>query len=198
MKISYAITVCNEFEETIRLITLLKNYKGSNSEIVVLLDSTKAQKELEEFLVVCADGMSDFTLVVSEQFTGDFALWKNFLNSYCKGEWIFQIDADEMLDANLIVNLEDILTENDSVDLFFIPRINKVDGITEQHIKAFPDYQSRLYKNKPEIFWKNKVHERIFGYEKYSTFPTEPMFCLLHNKDIKKQEQQNKYYDTLN
>jgi glycosyltransferase involved in cell wall biosynthesis len=208
MKISYAVTSSNEFDETIRLINHLKNYKGDNAEIVVLLDSTKAPKELEEFLVVCADGKDDFTLIISE-FNGDFAAWKNFLNSHCKGDWIFQIDADEMLDAELMVNLQDILGDNDDVDLFFIPRINTVTGLTEYHVKKwgwnvnergwinYPDYQSRLYKRKDGIVWKNKVHERIFGYQKYSNFPAEPLFCIKHDKDIKRQELQNSYYETL-
>jgi glycosyltransferase involved in cell wall biosynthesis len=208
MKISYAITVSNEFDETIRLINHLKNYKGDNAEIVVLLDSPKAPKELEEFLILCADGKEDFTLIIS-QFNGDFAAWKNFLNLHCKGEWIYQLDADEMIDAELMVNLEDILNDNDDVELFFIPRINTVTGLTDYHIKKwgwnvnelgwvnFPDYQSRLYKKKDEIIWKNKVHERIYGYQKYSNFPAEPMFCIKHDKDIKRQEKQNSYYETL-
>jgi glycosyltransferase involved in cell wall biosynthesis len=208
MKISYAVTVSNEFDETIRLINHLKNYKGDNAEIVVLLDSTKAPKELEEFLVVCADDKDDFTLIISE-FNGDFAAWKNFLNSHCKGDWIFQIDADEMIDAELMVNLEDILGDNDDVDLFFIPRINTVTGLTDYHIKRwgwnvnergwinYPDYQSRLYKRKDGIIWKNKVHERIFGYQKYSNFPAEPLFCIKHDKDIKRQELQNQLYERL-
>jgi hypothetical protein len=209
MKISYAVTVSNEFEETIRLINHLKNYKGDNAEIVVLLDSPKAPKELEEFLMVCADGKDDFNLIISE-FNGDFANWKNYLNLHCKGDWIFQLDADEMVDGDLMVNLSDILLENEDVDLFFVPRINTVVGITEYHIKKwgwqvnesgwinFPDYQSRLFKNKPGIIWKNKVHEKIFGFERYSTFPAEYMFCIKHDKDIKRQELQNSYYDTLN
>lgn len=208
MKISYAVTVSNEFDETIRLTNHLKNYKGDNAEIVVLLDSPKAPKELEEFLLVCADGKEDFTLIISE-FNGDFAAWKNFLNSHCKGEWVFQIDADEMIDAELMVNLEDILNDNNDVDLFFIPRINTVTGLTDYHVKKwgwnvnergwvnFPDYQSRLYKRKNEIIWKNKVHERIYGYQKYSNFPAEPLFCIKHDKDIKRQEKQNSYYETL-
>lgn len=208
MKISYAVTVCNEFDETIRLINHLKNYKGDNAEIVVLLDGPKAPKELEEFLMVCADGKDDFTLIISE-FNGDFAAWKNFLTSNCKGDWIYQLDADEMIDAELMVNLEDILNDNDDVDLFFIPRINTVTGLTDYHIKKwgwnvnergwvnFPDYQSRLYKRKDGILWKNKVHERVYGYQKYSNFPAEPMFCIKHDKDIKRQEAQNSYYETL-
>jgi len=50
MKLSYAITACNEVEETIRLVNQLLNYKEENSEIVVLLDTPKAPTELIEHL----------------------------------------------------------------------------------------------------------------------------------------------------
>ena len=126
MKLSYAITVCNEFEETITLLTQLWNYKGENSEIVVLLDTPKASPELIEYLEVQAS--ADKITLIESEFNHDFAAWKNFLNSYCKGEWIFQLDADEHLDVNFIHNLEEILDNNDT-DLVLVPRINIVNGI---------------------------------------------------------------------
>ena len=107
MKLSYAVTACNEHEEIIRLVTQLLNYKGENSEIVVLLDMPKAPTEMVEYLELQAN--ADHITLIESEFDNDFAQWKNLLNSQCKGEWIFQLDADEYLDANLIVNLEDIL-----------------------------------------------------------------------------------------
>jgi hypothetical protein len=208
MKLSYAITVCNEFEETINLITNLLNYKSENSEVVVLLDTPKASRELIDYLEVLASA-NKIELIESE-FTGDFAQWKNFLNSQCKGEWIFQLDADESLNRDLIVNLEDILTDNSDKELVVVPRINIVNGITPEHIEKwgwqqnergwinFPDVQTRIYKNIPEkIGWTGKVHERIVGFESYTTFPGEEIFCIRHVKDIERQERQNNYYNTL-
>jgi hypothetical protein len=208
MKLSYAVTVCNEFEETIRLLTHLLNYKEENSEIVVLLDTPKAQPELVEYLELQAN--ADKITLIESEFNNDFAQWKNFLNSQCKGEWIFQIDADEMLDSNLIVSIETIVTDNDDKDLILIPRINVVNGLTEEHKQKwnwnvneqgwinFPDYQTRLYKNSPEkIGWSGKVHERITGFEAYTTFPVDEIYCLKHVKDIKRQENQNNYYNTI-
>ena len=207
MKLSYAITVCNEFEETINLLTNLLNYKGENSEIVVLLDTPKAQPELVEYLELQAK--SDYIDLIESEFNGDFANWKNFLNSQCKGEWIFQIDADEMLEPDLIANMEDILDSNTDKDLILVPRINIVNGITTEHIQKwgwnvnekgwinFPDVQTRLYKKSDNIFWKGSVHERIVGIESYTNFPMDEVYCLKHTKDIKRQEKQNNYYDTL-
>jgi len=207
MKLSYAITACNEYEEIIRLVTQLLNYKGENSEIVVLLDTPKAPTEMVEYLELQAN--ADYITLIESEFDNDFAHWKNFLNSQCKGEWIFQLDADEYLDPNLIVNLEDILETNIDKDLIVVPRINTVEGLTEAHIHKwgwrvdekgwvnFPDVQTRIYKNKETIGWAGKVHERIGGFESYTAFPSDEMYCIKHPKTIKRQEKQNDYYNTL-
>jgi glycosyltransferase involved in cell wall biosynthesis len=208
MKLSYAITACNEVEETIRLVNQLLNYKEENSEIVVLLDIPKAPIELIEYLELQAN--ADHITLIESEFDNDFAQWKNFLNSQCKGEWIFQLDADEYLTPDLIVNLEALLEANSDKDLIVVPRINTVEGLTEAHIQKwgwnvnekgwvnFPDVQTRIYKNKPEqIGWNGKVHERIGGYENYTNFPIEELYCIIHPKVIERQEKQNNYYDTL-
>lgn len=207
IKISYAITVCNEVEDSIKLITQLLNYKGDESEIVVLLDTPKAPTELLEYLELMAN--ADKITLIESEFDNDFAQWKNLLNSQCKGEWIFQCDADEFLEADLIANLEEILDSNWDKDLIVVPRINIVNGLTEAHIQKwgwvvnekgwvnFPDFQTRIYKNSPKIGWVNKVHERIVGFESYTSFPTDELFCIKHIKDIVRQEKQNEYYSTL-
>lgn len=207
MKISYAITACNEVEETIRLVGQLLNYKGKNSEIVVLLDTPKAPIELVEYLELQAN--EDYITLIESEFNNDFAQWKNFLNSNCKGEWIFQLDADEYLEPDLIVNLEDILDTNQDKDMIVVPRINTVEGLTEAHIQKwgwrvdergyvnFPDVQTRIYKNSDKIGWVNKVHERIVGFESYTAFPADEVYCIRHPKTIERQERQNNYYDTL-
>lgn len=207
MKLSYAITACNEVEETFRLINQLLNYKGENSEVVVLLDMPKAPNELVEYLELQAN--ADKITLIESDFDNDFAQWKNLLNSECKGDWIFQLDADEYLDPNLIVNLEDILDTNLDKDLIVVPRINTVEGLTEAHIQKwgwkvnekgwvnFPDVQTRIYKNSEKIGWVNKVHERIVGFESYTSFPTDEIYCIKHPKTIERQEKQNSYYETL-
>jgi len=208
MKLSYAITACNEVEETIRLVNQLLNYKEENSEIVVLLDTPKAPTELVEYLELQAN--ADHITLIESEFDNDFAQWKNLLNSQCKGEWIFQLDADEYLTPDLIVNIEALLEANMDKDLILVPRINTVEGLTHAHIQKwgwnvnekgwvnFPDVQTRIYKNKPEqIGWSGKVHERIGGFENYTNFPLEEIYCIKHPKTIERQEKQNNYYDTL-
>lgn len=206
-KISYAITVCNELEEIKKLLPFLIKHKQIHDEIVILFDEKNGSREVLEYLL-------EFNKLPNVQtwrnfFENDFAAAKNRLNMYCKNEWIYQLDADEMIEEELIKNLSDILDTNKHIDLFFIPRINIVNGITETHIKKwnwnvnekgwinFPDFQGRIYRNKIGIHWVGKVHERIVGAENYSSFPTEEVYCIKHIKNIDRQEKQNTYYNTL-
>jgi len=204
MKISYAITVCNEIEEVQRLISRLTEHKREEDEIVVLQDINNLHVELTEKLQKLRyDGV---ITLQGEYFDGHFADWKNRLKELCTGDYIFQIDADELPTQDLIADLPYIVGEN-NIDLFLVPRDNKVKGITDAHIQKwgwrvdvlgrinFPDYQTRIYKNTPEIKWMNKVHERIDGYKTYAALPHN--YFLHHIKTIERQEKQNSYYDTL-
>jgi hypothetical protein len=112
--------------------------------------------------------------------------------------------------STLIENLPAILESNPDNEVFLVPRVNTVEGLTEQHIKQwqwnvndqgwvnYPDYQWRVWKNNPDIRWVNKVHEQLQGHKSYALLPAQEELSLYHPKDIKRQEKQNAYYDTLN
>jgi hypothetical protein len=205
MKISYAITVCNELEEVKRLVNFLLSNKREEDEIVILFDEKNGTDEVFDYI----ESQVHDCEVFCGKFEGHFADWKNKLTSYCKGDYIFQIDADEVPNKFLTENLPIILESNPTVDIFLVPRINTVDGITQGHLNAwkwsmnekhwvnFPDYQWRIYKNIPEIKWVGKLHEYLQGFKEYSTLPPEEEYCLYHLKTINKQEKQNNYYRTL-
>lgn len=205
MKISYAITVCNELEEIKRLLDFLIQYKREEDEIVVLFDDSNSTKEMENLLHLYHN--NKHIILHIDYFEGHFANWKNKLTTLCSGDYIFQIDADEIPNDNLIENLPAILENN--VDVILVPRVNTVQGITPQHIQAWgwkqndkgwiqwPDHQWRIYKNTPDIKWKNKLHEVLDGYKTYSGLPEMEEYALYHPKTIEKQERQNYYYNTL-
>ena len=206
MKISYAITVCNELEEVKRLVNFLLSNKREEDEIVILYD-TNGSIEVYDY-VDNVDEIED-VFVIKDSFTGHFADWKNKLTSYCKGDYIFQIDADELPNEELINGLPYILEINQEVDVFRVPRVNTVEGLTPQHIQKWgwnvndkgwvnwPDYQWRIYRNTPQIKWKNKVHEVLEGYKTMTLLPLQEEFALYHPKTIDRQEKQNNYYSTL-
>jgi hypothetical protein len=207
MKISYAITVCNEFLEIQRLVHFLLQHKRMQDNIVILYDEANGDPEIEAFLR--SHSQNEEFMWHKGKFERHFADWKNKLSSLCNGDYIFQIDADEYPSEDLIQNLPEILELNPEMDIYLVPRVNTVEGLTPEHIAKWgwnvtdtgwvnwPDYQWRIWKNKPEIQWVNKVHERLDGFKTYTMLPDVEYFALYHPKTIDKQEKQNNYYDTL-
>ena len=137
MKISYAITVCNEFVEIQRLIAFLLENKRPQDEIVVLVDTTKNEPTSELLGYLHRLSSNDYILLSEQKFNNHFADWKNYLTSLCKGDYIFQIDADEMPNEKLIEILPFVLEENPDCDVFLVPRVNTVDGLTQEHIQRW-------------------------------------------------------------
>jgi glycosyltransferase involved in cell wall biosynthesis len=204
MKISYAITACNEHEELDKLLHHLLTYKQIEDEVVVQIDS----KHTPEIIKVIGTHIDNIR-VVYFSLNNDFALFKNNLKDHCVGDYIFQIDADEIPSIDLLTNIHKILEDNPIVDMMLVPRINTVAGLTQEHIEKwgwninkqgwvnFPDYQTRIYKNKPNINWNNKIHERLFGFTTHAALPSIEEYCLYHPKTIERQEKQNERYSKI-
>jgi glycosyltransferase involved in cell wall biosynthesis len=206
MNISYAITVHNELEELMKLLDFLNNNIREEDEVVIQYDEGGVTNEVLEFLKI-KQKIHGYT-VVGFPLNKDFASYKNNLKENCKGDYIFQIDADEIPHEVMIAYLPEVL-ESNPVDIIFVPRVNTVEGLSQKHISKWrwnvnekgwvnwPDYQTRIYKNTEDVTWMNKVHEKITGYDTFSNFPAEEHWALYHPKQIDRQEQQNKFYDTI-
>ncbi|NDB29573.1 glycosyltransferase [archaeon] len=207
MRISYAITVCNELKELTSLINFLLVRVDSEDQIVIQYDTDSVTKEVVDYLTIIGDIQKQIK-ITSFPLNKDFASFKNNLKSHCEGDYIFQIDADEEPSETLLERLKQILTVNE-VDIIFVPRVNTVKGLTETHIQQWgwrvdekgwvnwPDYQTRIYKNTEEVQWYGKVHERITGYTTFTNFPADEKYSLYHHKEIERQEKQNKFYDNI-
>ena len=208
MKISYALTVCDELEEIKRLLDFLIQNKREKDEIVVLLDDSNSTKEMETLLHLYRN--NKHIILYVDYFEDHFADWKNKLTTFCSSDYIFQIDADEIPHRFLLDNLPSVLETNSDLEVFLVPRVNTVEGITSEHIQKWkwnidskervnwPDYQWRIWKNKPEIKWVNKVHEKLDGFKTYTSLPDNESYALFHPKTIEKQEAAIKLYQTLN
>ena len=249
--ISYCITVCDELSELTKLTNFLHPQVREDDELLIQYDSNKVSDSVMGFLQVF-EKMHDNVKITGYSLNGDFGKFKSNLREHSSKEFIFQIDADEIPNQYLIQGLPQILNGNSEIDMFFVPRINTVDGLTEKHVKKwgwkvqkfesqkntkkidansdeykyldklgyitkveanddedeieityfvpiinFPDYQTRLYRNTPEVEWLGKVHEKITGYDSFTALPAEEQYCLYHPKDIDKQEKQNNFYEKI-
>ena len=200
--ISYAITACNEHVELERLLDHLNDWIREEDQIIIQLDTT-ATEEVKEV----AFKYPDLVTVTAFPLMGDFSQFKNNLKNYCTKDYIFQIDADEYLSEQLITSLPEILGMNPEIEMYAVPRINTVEGLTQEHIQKwgwnvnengwvnYPDYQTRIFKNIPEIKWINKVHERLVGAK--TIVPLPEGYDLIHPKTIERQEKQNQLYEQL-
>ena len=210
MKIGYFITACNEYEELKKLLILLRTNIDKNDCIGVLLDEPNVTEEVDslcnQFLVPDNEAFR----VIYSNLDNDFASFKNLgYHLFDDCDWIFNIDADELPSSILIQNIKQIIDINPETELIYVPRINTVEGLTQDHINKWrwqvneegwvnwPDYQGRIYKRSPMIEWKGKVHERIEGMKKYSHLPAKEEFAFHHPKTIDRQERQNKFYETI-
>ena len=206
MKISYSILTHNEDKSLLELLTFLVKHKDEEDEVVILDDYSDNEKTKE-----ILDTMVSIHEIKFEQrhLYKDYAGQKNHLKNMCSGDYIFNLDADELPHKYLIKNIKIILEANPSIDLYWVPRVNTVDGLTQEHINKWgwrvneqgwvnwPDYQGRIWRNRPNIMWKNKVHEVLEGHNQYTHLPPEEEYCFYHHKDIDRQEEQNAFYDTI-
>ena len=211
MGISFLVTAYNEYEELKLLLSQLQTIIKPSDELVIQLDS-KATIEVITLVDEFIENHKNKILIKKTHFNlnGDFSSFKNNAKSYCVKDFIFQLDADEILSETFCTIIHQILESNKEIDLIAVPRVNIVKGLTQNDIinwhwqlnnqgwVNFPDFQHRIFRNKLEIKWENKVHEKIVGWKTYAELPHEDdSYALYHIKDIDRQRKQNEFYLTL-
>ena len=206
MEISYGITVHNEADELNRLLEILIHKSDKEDEIVICVDG---EDDGVKFVLDswCQQyGHNKLIKVYQRKLDGDFASQKNSVIENSTGDYIFHIDADEYPHETLLGQLKQIIEMNDGVDLIWIPRVNTVEGMTQEHIQKwgwrisekgwvnYPDYQARVFRYHKDIRWTRPLHEYITGSKTYAHLPPHEELSLYHPKTIQKQEEQNMFY----
>jgi len=208
LKISYGITVHNEADELNKLLEILIHKTDVEDEIVICVDGN--DEGVQEVITswVQQYGHDDMKVikVYQRKLDGDFAAHKNSVIENSTGDYIFHIDADEYPNETLLEQLKQIIEMNDGVDLIWIPRVNTIEGMTQEHIQKwgwrvtennwvnYPDYQARVFRRDKSIRWTRPLHELITGCKTYAHLPPHEELSLYHPKTIQKQEQQNMFY----
>jgi glycosyltransferase involved in cell wall biosynthesis len=214
--ISYLITVHNEADELSRLLEKLYHTVANTDDEIIIVDDNSTNEETKKILAFhpLFSTSSKLGRVIKHNLDGDFGAHKNFGTLNCKNRWVFQIDADEYPSDFLIENIHEILESNPSVELYRVPRVNIVRGLTEADAKRwgwhvsfleeFPglpiinwnsgDKQGRIYRNTSDIKWERKLHERISGAKVVAELPIDVNFSLIHDKTIERQTKQNEFY----
>ncbi|RFZ83188.1 glycosyltransferase [Mucilaginibacter terrenus] len=206
IRISYGITVCNEVHELRLLMDTLLPIVDKRDEIILLQDITLEDEEVTSLISSYGNKIKH----IKAKLNGDFSTFKNKLISASSGDYLFQIDADELPKPSLIKGIKQVLRKKYKADCFLVPRINIVEGLTADHIKNwnwtvdaqnranYPDHQFRIFKLDGRIKWRNKIHEELEGFTRSYHLPSETEeWCLVHVKSIGKQVAQDQLYSKI-
>jgi glycosyltransferase involved in cell wall biosynthesis len=211
LSVSYLVTCHNETKTLKNLLERLVSNLDDNDEIVILddfSDNPETLKILSEYS--CKNLVRLYQHILDK----NYGEHKNYGTTLCKGNWVFQLDGDELPSAILLINLKNIIEANPDVEIFAVPRINDFRGVTQDHAKHWgwtltpceefdnrpivnwPDFQGRIYKNEPaRIRWNRRLHEKLEGHTKFVQLPASTDFALYHDKTIETQLKTNKRYN---
>lgn len=142
--------------------------------------------------------------VIVNPFADDFAHQRNFAIALTEADWIFELDADELMSAPLRDTLLKIVAVavRSRIDCIGIPRLNFHNiapaGADEEYVlqagvgHGGVDYQYRLHHR--SVAWRNRVHEETTGYTRRIELDIDDGCFLIHRKDAARHAARNRYY----
>lgn len=201
--LTFLITACNEKLELQENLKFVNIFKEKDDEVLVLLDKNKADQDIINIAKTKSDK------VIFKSLNSDFSSFKNYGISECKYDNILHLDADEIINGFTIHLIKKIISSNPEISGIHIPRINLITDSTDEDLVKlnfsfnekkwinWPDYQPRFINRLSSICFVNKVHETFSDHSKTLFLEAHPSTAILHIKNLEKQKQQNKLYDTI-
>ncbi len=166
------------------------------------LDSIRA---LAWEIVIVDGGSTDKTLEIAKDFGARllktdnppiFHINKNKAIDAALGDWILQLDADEVVTGELIKEIKEVTKQKSDFNGFWIPRRNFFLGRFLKKGGQYPDYTLRLYKKDKGRLPAKDVHEQAVAEGKVGYLKVD----LLHFRDktfAKYLEGFNRYTDLM-
>lgn len=196
--ISYALLSHNETDCLRDVLKVIGDNKDARDEVIVVDDYSSNFETLQ----ILREAHNNYGVIwVQHALNFDFAQQRNYLQSLCKGNYIFSLDPDESPSSFLIKHIREIISSG--ADGY---------GVAEGHIVAnlpsdfphkpdekgrlyWPSYHVRITKNAPTIFWVNRVHERIVGCSIVENLPATEKYAIFEYKDYKKWSNSHLFYN---
>ena len=216
MKLSYLITCSTETDTLQKLLQYIRKTINTTDEVIILMDEKHNDENSKTHAIVVAYHHVHGCRLLSHPLDNNYGAHKNFGIEHCGGDYIFQLDGDELPpEALLGENLHAFLESNPTIEAFAVPRINDFRGVTQEHanrwgwrlttsptynrpIVNFPDYQFRIFKKDyPRISFNRRLHEKIEGYASYVALPPEEEYAIYHDKTIETQIATNERYNKM-
>ncbi len=147
--------------EHISAVIIVKNGEDS------LKNCLESLKEFQE-VILYENGSTDNTVLIAHDFPNvtlikgeflGFGKTKNKAASYAKNDWIFSLDADEVLNEEMILSLKRLHLSAQNV--YSIERSNYYHQQKIKHCGWNEEEIVRLYNKAQTAFNDNMVHEKI-------------------------------------
>lgn len=145
MKISLVVNTWNEEENIARC---LSSATALADEIVIV--------DMESSDRTCELARKFTDKIFTHQRTGFVEPARNFAIEKTTGDWVFILDADEVVPQTLTLKLKQI-AQIGEYDFVRIPRKNLVFGKWLEHSGWWPDYLIRFFK-KGKVTWSEEIH----------------------------------------
>lgn len=149
-KISGALATHNEEENVFDCIESLKQF----TQEVIVADGASSDRTVEIAVKLGAK-------VIKTTNKPMFHINKNMAIHACSGDWIFLIDADERISAQLATEIKEVVKKNPPENGFWVPRANWFLGDFLTKGGAYPDNVIRLFRKGKGILPQVTVHEQV-------------------------------------
>ena len=154
----------------------MDNLKNISVVIIVKNGAATIKKTLESIsafsdVVIYDNGSTDGTLEIIKEFSDvnlvqgeflGFGATKNKAVSYAKNDWIFSLDVDEVISAELLEELRNLPLKN-TLAVYKIGRLNFYNNKVMKCCGWYPDVVLRIFNRNTTKFNDNLVHESIIS-----------------------------------
>ena len=128
----------------------------------------ESAKDLAWEIVIVDGGSKDKSLEIAKQFGAKIIQTTNPLNFHinknkaidaASGDWVLQLDADEIISPELVEEIKEVVNTKE-YDGYWIPRKNFFLGKFLTKGGQYPDYTLRLYRKRKGRLPEKDVHEQ--------------------------------------
>jgi len=176
---------------TISLCMIVKN------EEKFLPQCLESVKDYVDEIVIVDTGSTDSTVDIARKYTdkvffhpweGHFSKHRNQSIKYATKDWIFILDADEVLVKECAQAVRESI-KNESIDSIYVVVRNAFDGGTGEAVHN----SIRIFRNNGKICYEGRVHNRIVGTEMSKIYP----ITILHEGyNLPREESRKKFVRT--
>lgn len=140
--------------------------KNEESQLAACLESLKWADEI----IVLDSGSTDKTLEIAKHFNAKvfsntewpgYGKQRQIAQTYATCDWVFMIDADEVVSSELTQEIQAVVKNNDQRFAYNVPRLSWVFGRFIKHSGWYPDYVIRLYPKNKAGYDDALVHEKV-------------------------------------